>query len=62
MEVYQDWSEYPDRGRGISGKIYVYYCFLPSCYMLNGSREENVHCSLWNENNQSCCQRVKVLF
>ena len=39
----------------------VFY-HLVTCRKLNGSREENMHCSLWNENDQKCRQRVKVLF
>ena len=70
MEVYQDWSEYPDIQieaevlveRSIFDDVFYHLVTCSLNWKQNGSREENMNCFLGNENDQSCCQKVKALF
>ena len=48
--------------RSIFADVFYHLVTCSLNWKLNGSREGNVHCSLWNENDQSCRQRFKVLF
>ena len=48
--------------RSIFADVFYHLVTCSLNWKQNGSREENMHCSLWNENDQSCHQGVKVLF
>ena len=48
--------------RSLFADVFYHLVTCSFNWKLNGSRKENMHCSLWNENDQSCRQRVKGLF
>ena len=48
--------------RSLFADVFYHLVTCSFNWKLNGSRKENMYCSLWNENDQSCRQGLRCYF